>query len=46
MLGLIDAGKHVDKYVAFTPVDGYYFGDGAITMVAYSLLLGVGGRAG
>ena len=32
MLGLIDAGKHVDKYVALTPVDGYYFGDGSITM--------------
>ena len=32
MLGLIDAGKHVDKYVDLTPVDGYYFGDGSITM--------------
>ena len=32
MLGLIDAGKHVDKYVTLTKVDGYYFGDGSITM--------------
>ena len=32
MLGLIDAGKHVKKYADLTPVDGYYFGDGAITM--------------
>ena len=32
MLGLVDAGKHVDKYVTLTAVDGYYFGDGAITM--------------
>ena len=32
MLGLVDAGKHVKKYVDLTAVDGYYFGDGAITM--------------
>ena len=32
MLGLVDAGKHVDKYVTLTAVDGYYFGDGSITM--------------
>ena len=32
MLGLVDAGKHVDKYVTLTKVDGYYFGDGSITM--------------
>jgi hypothetical protein len=32
VLGLIDAGKHVKKYVDLTPVDGYYFGDGSITM--------------
>ena len=32
MLGLIDAGKHVKKYADLTPVDGYYFGDGSITM--------------
>merc|ERR1719274_134412 len=32
VLGLIDAGKHVQKYVDLTPVDGYYFGDGSITM--------------
>ena len=32
MLGLIDAGKEVKKYVDLTPVDGYYFGDGSITM--------------